>query len=533
MSDFNPPLPEWIAGRDEVEASEQHARVGTMDAPPPPDHVLVVALARFIDPKERGGSGDLMLPGQHFYMHRDRIAANVERGLVHVPSAMSFDWWQHPGRILAAEPCDAVPLLAAPREGSLKIVQGTGYDPGAAAFRLHTAINEATQHASAFARWGHSNPHCDLRQLDGEREGHLIRQAVLEADVLHHHIAPFLVNNTGLRPQAGQLVIRHYHGSAEGGRTHIEPEFDRAEQYTLLGARLSLVAEAKAMGLEMDWSPIPVPVARYRALRDAVRAEVGWVPLEGPATAARPLRIAHSPTNTRIKGTDVLRTVVQQLQAKGVPVVVDYIRGVSLAESLRRKALCDVCFDSFWLGIQGSGLEAGAMEMPVIAGDVDVVALYRERIGDVPYTFANEASQLAEAIELLAVEADYRVMATDRVASYVAEYHDYAAVARRYEATLSKALGRDVRTKRLDDGTVTDGIFMQKVIEGYQPAVGATIEIGDEQLSEADASIPESGGDKPRTLLGLPIVENAALDTVDVEELEFAPLVPRRKRRGT
>ena len=84
---------------------------------------------------------------------------------------------------------------------------------------------------------------------------------MLGADVIHQHIAPYVLNNTGLRAQAHQLVIRHYHGSTEKG-THLEPMFDRAQGYTLVGARLALVAEARAEGLTMDWSPIPMPVMR-------------------------------------------------------------------------------------------------------------------------------------------------------------------------------------------------------------------------------------------------------------------------------
>jgi hypothetical protein len=520
-------LPEFVTGRDELAAGEAHARVGLLDGPPPADHTLVVCCKRHRYVDAARGVDFVALPGQHYFMADLRVANNVAAKLVRVPEALTLDWWHGPRRILAAEPCGAVPLVTEPRAASLKIVAGCGYDPGAAAFRLHTALNETTQHASVFVRWGDSNPHCSLRQYDGILDASLVRQAVEQADVLHHHVAPFLVNNTGMRPQRGQLVIRHYHGSKPNG-SHLEPVFDQAEQYLLLGARLSLVAEARDFGLAMEWSPIPVPVARYRALRDAVRAEAGWVPLDGAATAKRPLRIAHSPTNERYKGTDVLRKVVHGLRAKGVPVEVDYIRGVSLAESLRRKALCDVCFDSFWLGLQGSGLEAGAMELPVIAGDRDAASLYEAEIGLIPYTFADNAAELSYALEQHAMSSDLRWLAASVTADYVAQHHDYAAVARRYEDTLSRALGRDVVTKRLDDGTVTDGIFVQKQIPCYQPPVGATIEIGDEQIADADA---DASTDNPRTLLGLPIVEDPTLDPGTIELRKTEP--PRRQRRAT
>lgn len=431
---------ELIDGRDEILAAEAHERAGTMQDDAPEGFVRVVAVARHKQ-RYQDGTEKLRLPGQQYDLQAEKLDRALELDLVHLPDAFAFDWWKAKGRILAAEPCDAEPLMDAPSDGALKIIAGAGYDPGSAAFRLHTAINETTKHASAFVRWGDTNPHCSLRQLDGIADAPRVRQAVLEADVIHHHVVQFLANNTGIAPREDQLVIRHYHGSKEGGGSHLEPIWDRAHGYKLLGARLSLVAEAKAEGLEMDWSPIPVPVARYRALRDAIRADAEWTPMEGAATTLRPMRIAHSPTNERIKGSSVLRDVVRQLQAKGVPVVVDYIRGVSLAESLQRKALCDVCFDSFWLGIQGSGLEAGAMELPVIAGDWDVVRLYNDEIGHAPYFFVADEKELSECIDRMAVEPEYRALST--TAAYVEQYHDYEAVARRYEQSLAKWLGRD------------------------------------------------------------------------------------------
>lgn len=449
------PLPKYIAGRDETQAAAQSRTLGDV----PEGHTIVVAIGRFRYMDQARGVNDLLLPGQQFYMDSSRVAANVAAKLVHVPDSTVLDWWRVKGRILAAEPCDAVPLVDAPRAGSLKIVSGTGYDPGSAAFRLHTAINETTKHTSAFVRWGDTNPYCSLRQYDGVADAPRVRQAVLEADVIHNHIAPFLINNTGIRPQPHQLVIRHYHGSSQNG-SHLEPIYDRAQGYTLLGARLSLVAEAKAEGLTMHWSPIPVPVARYRALRDKARAQKHlqfnrdpWTPLEGAATKARPLRIAHSPTNERIKGSAILRDVVRALQSKGVHVEVDWIRNVPLAESLRRKALCDVAFDSFWLGIQGSGLEAGAMELPVIAGDSDVRDLYHDHVGFCPYMFASNAAMLSDTIERLAMEQDERTVWAGVTAKYVAEYHDYDSVAARYEMTLAKVLGRDDVITRAHDAS--------------------------------------------------------------------------------
>lgn len=403
-----------------------------------PDHTLVKAAFR-----QKNRDGRVYLPGQVFYLENERVAAAVAGGFVSVVEDAPADFWAPEGRILGAEDVAGVmPRALGPSEGALTILAGVGYDPGNAAFRLHTAVNEHTKHAMMFARWRDTNPHCSLRQKDGERDVGELRDALDKADVLHCHVGLILINNLGLIPRAEQCIIRHYHGSKPGG-THIDADFDRCRDLKLLGARLSLVAEAESLGLAMDWSPIPVPVARYRALRDTARRIAGWVPLEGRATDERPLRVAHSPTEMAIKGTDALRKAVRALELAGVPIELDLIHGVSFAESLRRRALCDVTFDSFWLGIQGSGLEGGAMEMPVVAGDQSVANLYEQKLGFVPYTFADDQLSLTSVLERMAMEPAFRENEAYNTAQYVARVHDYAAVAARYEVSLSKWLKRD------------------------------------------------------------------------------------------
>jgi hypothetical protein len=424
-----------VAEREERFAEDDNDRFGSV---PPLRHGYSLVVAQHAHKHD----GVLYHRGQFYLMQDERIAPNVESGLIAVVGEREFDPWGADGRILGVENVRGVePRAIAPSDGALRILAGVGYDPGSACFRLHTAINETTKHTSTFVRWADTNPHCSLRQLDGEKQAAEVRHAFAHADVLHCHVALLLVNNIGVRPTDKQLLIRHYHGSKRDG-SHIQPEFDRARGAKLLGARLSLVEEARSFGLEMDWSPIPVPVMRYRALRDRVRAEAKWRPLDGAATKQRPLVVGHSPTQASIKGTSVLKYVVEALQKKGVPIELSLIHGVDLRTALERKALCDVFFDSFWLGIQGSGLEAGAMEMPVIAGDADVAKLYMQEIGGVPYAAALNAGDLAEMLEHFATSAAARAFAAVKTALYVEQYHDYAAVAARYERSLAKWLGR-------------------------------------------------------------------------------------------
>jgi len=393
--------------------------------------VPVVAVARHTH------NGFVRRPGERYA----RALESIDPAEVHAPDPALVDWWSDHGRILQAEGGRAVPRSLFPVPGSLRIAQGVGYDPGCAAYRHHTAVNECTQHASTFVRWSDTNPHCSLRQYDGDRDRDVVRQLVLDADVLHCHVNYMLpVNSIGrVRARPEQLVIRHYHGSIEGG-TCMEHAIDDdvfATGNTLrVGARLSHLAEEGAEDLE--WLPIPVPVERYRRMRIDMR------PLTGR------LKIAHSPTKRELKGTEIFLRVCERLQARHVPVEPVLIENVSHAEALSDKSVCDAVFDSFWLGIQGSGLEGAAMGLPVIAGDPDVAALYRRHVGYVPYVFAPDEQELERAIEQLATERSYYDWAAWKASRYVAQHHDYPRVAERYERILARALGRtDVITARV------------------------------------------------------------------------------------
>jgi hypothetical protein len=442
-------IDDFVRDQQGVESERSTEGWGLGNEKPNGPYTLVVALERHIYMERERKIDQRMLPGMHYWMLNDRVERNQNAGLVHPINHIKFDWWTAEGRVLGVEGGLLQPRSTKPSDGSIKIVQGCGYDPGSAVFRFHSAVNEHTKHSSVFIRWEDTNPYCSLRQYDAHRDATAVRQSVMEADVLHNHVAYYLQNNTKIQPQPHQLLVRHYHGSATGGRTNLEPIFDQAKQAVLFGARLQLCEEGKdKFQLEMHWSPIPVPVLRYRALRDRVRKERGWVPLEGVATKERPLVVAHTPTNSKIKGTDAYRAAIQKLQKRKVPIVADHIHGVKLGEAIERQALADVMFDSFWLGIQGSGLQAGAMQIPVVAGDPDNRVIYQRRIGQVPYTFANTEQELMEVLERMAMDPDFRTTEANRTAQYVQDYHDYAVVGAMYERSLSQVMGRpDILTQ--------------------------------------------------------------------------------------
>jgi hypothetical protein len=172
------------------------------------------------------------------------------------------------------------------------------------------------------------------------------------------------------------------------------------------------------------WLPIPMPVGDYEQLvKD-------WTPWKGQK--GRTFRIAHSPTVRAIKGTDALLSAVESLHMQdGLPVEVVLIEGLEHGEALRLKATCDATFDSFWLGIQGSGLEAAAMRQAVLAGDPDVVKDYGKAGIPLPYTYTHDRDELKAMIQRMVTEPSFYAAEAAKVAAYVREWHDYPKVGAR------------------------------------------------------------------------------------------------------
>jgi hypothetical protein len=434
-------------------------------AEPGEGEVLVVAIAPHkVGPPPNNGQPDRRVkywPGQQYVTSREGAVWAQQRGIVHILSGAAFDWYGHPGRVPSPFG-EGRAFATTPQPGSLRIAQGVGYDPGAAAYRFHAAINACSKHASGFAIFPAidgqpANPHSRHFQLDAQREAALVRDMALTADVHHNHVGYYLTNNAGVGIRPDQLLVVHYHGSrpdytawpirsgpalvgdrcpGAGGLSFLE--WDATRGAKVVAARLALVREiegvaaAKGVPVRPEWLPIPMDVDAYACLVSAPR----W---DGTGT----FRIAHSPTNRRFKGSDVYDRVVARLRAKGLAIEPVTIMGLSHGDALRRKATCHATFDSFWLGMQGSGLEAGAMGLPVLAGDADAAEAHRAFCGMVPWTFTPDERALGEAIERLVTDVAFYEAEAARVRAFVASHHSYPAVARRYETLLAGWLGRD------------------------------------------------------------------------------------------
>ena len=346
-------------------------------------------------------------------------------------------WASQSGRILSP---DAVPTqytAAEPGPWAIRVLQLTQYDPGSAVYRYHSAANTVPGVQSVLVRFGHSNPHCHLRQWDGDLHRRTVELLAMTADVIHVHMDyRALHHDLKYALQANQRAAITYHGSVlpgDTGRVLVDHEADQRNQSIRFGAR----PYHARFGVE-HYLPIPMPSKDYALLA------APHLPWNGAANAGRKFRIAHSPTRREIKGTGPFLEAVEYLTMhEGLPIEVVLIEGMDHGEALARKATCDATFDSFWLGMQGSGLEAACMSQPVIAGDqqaADEAAALND--GVIPWTFADDKQGLIEVIRKLVTDPEYWVGEALRVHEYVKRVHDYFVVGATYRDVLCKELGR-------------------------------------------------------------------------------------------
>lgn len=375
-------------------------------------------------------------PREWFRIPRNREHALVGTGLLESDESFDALWRREKGRVLSPDGVESFTVTGQQGNRPLRVLQLTHYDPGAAAYRYHSALNTQDGVASVFVRFGHSNLHCDLRQYDGKDQTPIVMSLVLSADVIICHMDyKCLFNDIREAHQRHQLLVRHYHGSCVplelGGdpakRTYVEHEVDQQVNALQVGAR----PYHHRWGVPHWWG-IPMPVKDYATLAEARAPRVG-----------RPLRVAHSPTVRRWKGTEDFLDAVTALRAEGVDIEPVLLEGMQHGDALRLKATCDATFDSFWLGMQGSGLEMAAMGGAVVAGDPDAVRDL-DRYGEpCPWTYANDGTTLKAVLRRLATDEEWRLQEAARVAGYVARWHAYDVVGRRMLDTL-----RTVRRER-------------------------------------------------------------------------------------
>lgn len=218
----------------------------------------------------------------------------------------------------------------------------------------------------------------------------------------------------------------------------------------------AVVAENRALIAEAG---VPTFVSTLDLLDDL--PEATWVPVVVDADLWRstppfrhggPVRVAHVPSSSALKGTDLIEPTLQRLHAEGV---IEYVRvrDVPFAEMPRIVNDVDVVLDQFRMGIYGvAACEAMAAGRLVVSNVSDIVRQrVLERTGlELPIVESSAAD--AEAL-LRAIAADPAPWAATAAAGveFVGAVHD----GRRSAEALADFLGHEVCEHLSQGGTAS------------------------------------------------------------------------------
>lgn len=144
------------------------------------------------------------------------------------------------------------------------------------------------------------------------------------------------------------------------------------------------------------------------------------------------IRIAHAPTNRKIKSTDIIEAVVARL-AERYPIDFDLIERVSNAECVTRKAAVDIFIDELTLGYGLNALECWSMGIPVVSGIANPETRGRmlsDFGGELPFVNATPDT-LETLVERLIADRDERARWGETGRAHVDRFHAPAAVVER------------------------------------------------------------------------------------------------------
>lgn len=310
---------------------------------------------------------------------------------------------------------------------ALQVLHLGPFDPGHVVYRLHSGINSTTPHWSAMVVGEGQYEGPVQHVLSHVPSLRLARELWDHADVIHYHVHDVARDFLRL-DDADKVIVMHHHGTEFRRNPTRTNEHDAARDVAL---RLVSNLELLQYGERLAWLPNPIPLARFR--KHAAPAQ--W--------RRKFLTVFHSPSKPEIKGTAVLEAACESLRRRGLTVDLVLVHGQPLRDVLRTKLThpgpTPVCFDSFSLGIQSSGLEA-AVRMPVIAGDRQVWETYQARDIDHPYTFADDRTVEA-VLERFALDRAFYRRERSAVRTYVETWHDTPNVVDRYLHLLDEAVG--------------------------------------------------------------------------------------------
>lgn len=141
------------------------------------------------------------------------------------------------------------------------------------------------------------------------------------------------------------------------------------------------------------------------------------------------IKIVHSPTNRKFKGTDLIISVIEKI-IKEKKIEFLLLENLPRQKVLEIKSSCDICIDQVagtmgGTGYGKAGLETLAMGIPTITNMTDD---YENWLPENPFIVANDADQLYIRVNELIESKSFRTQLGVKATAWVRNYHSFNSV---------------------------------------------------------------------------------------------------------
>jgi len=170
------------------------------------------------------------------------------------------------------------------------------------------------------------------------------------------------------------------------------------------------------------------------------------------------VRILHAPSRPEAKGTPLIRQAVANLQAKGYPIDLIELTGVSNETVLQELARCDFVFDQGYSDVfmPTFATEAAFFGKAVLIAGYELAELCRRLPPDVvPPVVMVHPDAIQAAVERLVADQEYREAQGRQCQAFVERYCTPAVVAERY----LRLIQGDIPSQWLCDPTDTPFLY--------------------------------------------------------------------------
>ena len=141
------------------------------------------------------------------------------------------------------------------------------------------------------------------------------------------------------------------------------------------------------------------------------------------------IRIVHSPTNRKYKGTELIISVIEKIKKeKNIEFLL--MENVDRKRLLEIKSECDISIDQVGgtmggTGYGKAGLETLAMGIPTVT---NMTKDYEKWLPENPFVVANNSEELYKVLNDLIEDESYRVENGKKGMQWVKKYHSYKSV---------------------------------------------------------------------------------------------------------